>query len=410
MAGMAGSRRGHRRLSPRPPASVRPASRPLRLAACLPLLGALAAAPARAQAPPPQGGEFEIAPFNAPVLPSPRRLGQGLSWSGHLDSEAVAVTAGGLRRQPASDALLQLGGSLDTGKAGLWPGGKLAFSLMGLATQGNLPAQTGALQTTSNDWAANFLRVYQLSYRQDLGPGFVRAGIMDVNYDFATVGLAGQLLNASFGPLPTLTGNAVIATFPTPGLGLMGGAALGDGYAAQAGVWQANPPSFSHVASSGALTLLEGSKGVGTMADGQPRQLFKLGLWHMRQNDPLLGPSTGGVYVIAETRWNVRTGPRYGAFLQLGASDGEADPVPRYLGLGLRVERPFASRPDDSLSLGLARASLRGRPHAETVLELDYAYKWADGVYLQPDLQRIWHADGTGPAATVLTLRLHLEY
>ena len=233
---------------------------------------------------------------------------------------------------------------------------------------------------------------------------------MDVNYYFATVGLAGQLLNASFGPVPTLTGNAAIATFPTPGLGLMGGAALGDGYAAQAGVWQANPPSFSHVASSGALTLLEGSKSVGTMADGQPRQLFKLGLWHMRQNDPLLGPSTGGVYAIAETRWNVPAGPRCGAFLQLGASSGETAPVPRYLGLGLRVERPFAARPDDSLSLGLARASLRGKPHAETVLELDYAYKWADGVYLQPDLQRIWHADGTGPAATVLTLRLHLEY
>jgi predicted dehydrogenase len=92
------------------------------------------------------------------------------------------------------------------------------------------------------------------------------------------------------------------------------------------------------------------------------------------------------------------------------ASDGEADPVPRYLGLGLRVERPFAGRPQDSLSLGLARASLRGQAHAETVLELGYAYKLAEGLYLQPDVQRIWHAAGDGPAATVLTLRAHIEY
>ncbi|MHB1670041.1 hypothetical protein [Thiomonas sp.] len=141
----------------------------------MPLLDALAAA----------GGGFQIAPFNAPILPSPRQLGQGLPWSGHLDSEAVTVTPGG-RRRPAATGRDSLG----TDKAGLWPGGKLDFSLMGLAAQGDLPAQTGALQTTSNDWAANFLRVYQLSYRQNAGPGFVRAGIVDVNDYFATVGLA----------------------------------------------------------------------------------------------------------------------------------------------------------------------------------------------------------------------------
>ncbi len=169
--------------------------------------------------PAPQGGEFQIAPYNAPLLPPFKTLQNGLSFSGHLDSEAVGVMAGGLHHQAASDALLQLGGSLDTAKAGLWPGGTFDFSLMGVKTNGNLPAQTGAVQTTSNDWAPNFLRLYQFSYAQDLGAGFVRAGIMDVNYYFASVGLAGQLLNASFGPVPTLTSNADMPPFHTQAWG-----------------------------------------------------------------------------------------------------------------------------------------------------------------------------------------------
>ena len=388
-------------------------SAPRLLAAGLALLGTVApAGKVLAQTPPdpaPQGGEFQIAPYNAPALPPYKTLENGLSFSGHLDSEAVGVAAGGRHRQLASDALLQFGGSLDTARAGLWAGGKLDFSLMGVKTNGNLPAQTGAVQTTSNDWAPNFLRLYQFSYQQDLGAGFVRAGIMDVNYYFATVGLAGQLLNASFGPVPTLTNNADIATFPNPGLGLMGGADLGDGYALQAGAWQANPPEFSGVLQSGALALVEASKSIGTLEDGQPRQVFKLGLWHMRQNDPLLGPSTGGVYGIGETRRDMANGPHYGAFVQLAASNGRVNALPYYLGLGLRVQRPFASRPNDSLSIGLARASLHAL-HPETVLEVNYAYRVVRGVYLQPDMQRIWNAGGNGPPATVVGVRLHLEY
>lgn len=355
-------------------------------------------------------GEFQIAPYNAPALPPFKTLENGLLFSGHLDLEVVGVAAGGLRRQVTSDAVLQLGGQLDTSQAGLWRGGLFEFSLMGLRTDGNLPAQTGALQTTSNNWASNFLRLYQFTYRQDVGPAFYRVGIMDVNYYFSSVGVAAQLQNASFGFVPTLTSNANIATFLNPGLGLMGGVTLGDGYALQAGVWQANPPEFSGVLHAGALALAEASKSIGALADGQPWQVFKLGVWHMRQNDPLLGPSTGGVYGISETRWDVANGPRYGAFVQLAACNGRVNALPYYLGLGLRVQRPLAGRDDDSFSIGLARANLRGQPHPETVLEATYAYKLAAGVYLQPDAQRIWHPSGVNPAATVLGARLHLEF
>ena len=378
------------------------------------LLAALAPVPAMAEA---QGsgtadkpGEFQIAPFNAPALPFVRKPKNGLVLSGHLDSEIMAVTAGGLSRQAASDTLLQVGGQLDTAQAGLWGNGLFEFSAMGLKTNGNLPAQTGALQTPSNDWAANFLRIYQLTYKQDIGTTFVRAGIMDMNYYFANVGLAGQLQNASFGPVPTLTANADIATFPTPGIGLMAGSELGGRWSAQAGVWQANPPAFRSALRSGALSLLELAKRTGRLADGQAQDVLKLGVWHERQNDALLGPSTGGVYALGEHRWDVAQGPRLGAFVQLAASNGRVNAVPYYLGAGLRVQRPFASRPADNASVGIAHASLAGQKHPETVLELNYAYAVSRTVFIQPDLQRIWHPGGRNPGSTVLGVRVHLEF
>ena len=380
------------------------------VAALLALAQVSAMAEAQAAGTADQPDEFQIAPFNAPVLPFGQAPKNGLSLSGHLDSEIIAVTAGGLSHQAASDALLQLGGQLDTARAGLWRGGLFEFSIMGLKTNGNLPAQTGALQSVSNDWAANFLRVYQLTYKQDIGPSFVRAGIMDINYYFADVGLAAQLQNASFGPVPTLTANADIATFPTPGLGLMAGTELGGRWSAQAGVWQANPPALSGALRSGALSLLELAKRKGRLADGQAQDVLKLGAWHERQNDPLLGPSTGGVYALGEHRWDVARGPQLGAFVQLAASNGRVNAVPYYVGAGLRVQRPFASRPADSASVGIAHASLAGQKHPETVLELNYAYALSRTVFIQPDLQRIWHPGGRYPGSTVLGVRVHLEF
>ena len=100
------------------------------------------------------------------VLPTARADDGALSTSGRLDLGSQANLWGGLQSRAASSALLQWGGSLDTGAAHWWPGGLIEFSIEGVRSDGNLPSRTGAIQYPNIEWAPNFLRMYQLTYRQ----------------------------------------------------------------------------------------------------------------------------------------------------------------------------------------------------------------------------------------------------
>ena len=349
---------------------------------------------------------LQLAPYAAPIIPPAQRLGQGLSTSLHLDAETLAVVGGSGARQAVSVAAFQAALTLDTAQAGLWSGGQFDVMLMGLRKQGNLPAVTGDVQLPSNLWAPNFLRLYQLSYRQQLGAGFVQGGIMDVNNTFDTTGVAGHLHNASFGIAPTLTSNANIATFPNPGLGLMGGLALGGGWSAQAGVWQGDPPGMNGALNRGALWIAEADHdwGKGEAMHG----VLKLGAWHMQQSDPAEGADSGGLYGVGEWRWKSASRLGWAAFVQGGWSPAASNPVRGYLGAGVRVQGLNAARPSDVLTLGVAQARLQAL-RSETVLEAVYSLELAPHFYLQPDLQRIQNPGGQPGTQWVAGLRVHIE-
>ncbi|OZB41916.1 MAG: hypothetical protein B7X46_14750, partial [Thiomonas sp. 15-66-11] len=180
-----------------------------------------------------------------------------LSTSGRFDLDSQANVSGGLQSRPASSALFQWGGSLDTGPSLGWPGGLIEFSIEGVRSDGNLPARTGAIQMPNNEWAPNFLRVYQLSYRQQLGAAAVRVGIMDITQYFEVSDLSSLLQNSSFGLMPTLTANVNAPTFPSPGLGAMAEYRFNPNDLARAELWQGNPPSLTGALNTGALWVGE---------------------------------------------------------------------------------------------------------------------------------------------------------
>ncbi|MBX9717019.1 MAG: carbohydrate porin, partial [Burkholderiaceae bacterium] len=179
-----------------------------------------------------------------------------LNTAGHLDLNSMTDLSGGLQSRPASSALFQWGGSLDTRPTLGWAGGSIEFSAEGVRSDGNLPARTGAVQIPSNEWAPNFLRLYQLTYRQQLGAAMVRVGIMDFNQYFDASDLPDLLRNSSFGPAANFT-NIQAPTFPNPGLGAMTEYRFNPDWLARAGVWQGNPPALPGALHQGALWLGE---------------------------------------------------------------------------------------------------------------------------------------------------------
>lgn len=331
-----------------------------------------------------------------------------LSTSGRFDLDSQADVSGGLQSRPASSALFQWGGSLDTGVARWWPGGLIEFSIEGVRSDGNLPARTGAIQYPNNEWAPNFLRVYQLSYRQQLGAAAVRVGIMDITQYFEVSDLSSLLQNSSFGLMPTLTANLNAPTFPNPGLGAMAEYRLSPEDLARAGVWQGNPPGLTGALNTGALWVGEIEHDWSDPGHDTPVSDLKLGVWHDRQSDPTIGPTTSGGYLVGETRWT-QGAQQWGLFVLGGISPANVNLVTQFLAAGFLVTGPFASRPQDQFSLGVSRVNLHA-PAPETVLEAVYSWQLTPALALQPDVQRFWHPGGIHPSALVAGLRMHLAF
>lgn len=348
--------------------------------------------------------ELPLPPRHLPIY---ERITDGLSWSAHIDAELFSDMSGKFN-QSFPDIAGQVGLEYDTDKARLWPGGLLTVSLLGIGSGGSEPHVVQDIQGASNIWATSLVRLYDFAYSQKLGErGFFKAGIFDVNDDFAFTTSASHLINSSFGIAPTMTANVPVATYPYSGGGAMA-AVHGRHWNAKTGIFQGNPKFLSSVFDEGYMAIAEiGSHWRGDDEDNA-RYVFKGGAWHYEQGKPGVGNSTFGYYGVAERRW-VMANHHLGAFLQFGAAPEDFNPVLWYLGLGVELAGFFPGRRNDSASFGMDRAWVRdGR--AETVFEATYAAGLLDNVFLQPDLQYIVHPGGEDADACVGILRLHVEF
>ena len=362
-------------------------------------------------------------------------LTDGISWAGHADSELFSNLAGGIRRGSVGHIAGQFGAEYDTEKAGLWRGGKFSLSLMGIYSSGVQQNHSGDIQTVSNIWAPDAVRFYDAAFRQRWTDWFnTRVGYMDVNYYFDVTANALQLINSSFGMTPTMTVNVHgTATYPYSGLGLLVGT-HSEHLSSKVALFQGDPQHQTSAFERGYMALWEGGLHWGKeeeddledSSDNYGQYILKAGAWHHQPSNPDrygLSPTTSGVYAVVEGNWSLPGERRLGAFVQMGGAPQDINPVPWYLGLGLRLGHPFAGRPDDSLSIGMARAWLRPGPvaeslgvkttaigNAETAYELTYVAKLTEHLSLQPDLQYIQHPNGYFPDATVGMLRLHVEF
>jgi porin len=327
---------------------------------------------------------------------------RAVSVGGHLDSEAVNDTAGGLRRGTTYDTVLHLGVSFDTAALGLWRGGRLHVSAVHISSGQADGHLIGDVQGSSNLAAPDANRIYQFWYRQRWGDSWnARVGWIDLNQYLLVADNAQLLINASFGLMPSMSLNLPASTYPKPGFGILlhehdtrGGTRIA--------VFQGRPGHRGEAFDSGMTAVAERTRGN-----------FKFGAWDYRQRVNEHRSSNWGAYaiwdgVIAEPGGRVLKG-----FIQAGLSPRITNLVPYYLGAGLNMPAPIAGRARDRLSAGLACAWVRREPAAaETVWELTYSAALSRHLYLQPDLQYIIHPGGQTAVgdATVATLRLHIEF
>ncbi len=327
---------------------------------------------------------------------------------------------------------LDVTADLDLEKAVGWRGAVLhAYALN---NSGGAPNDlAGTLQGVDNiEVATPRLRLFELWLEQGTEQATVRAGLYNLNSEFYANESAGLLLNPSFGIGSELasTGPNGPSIFPSTSLGVRLNVDLGDDRYVRAAVLNArsgvlgDPGGVDWSFDNGVLTIAEaGFTGSSRLSAGAWR-------YSKRQDDiRTVGPGglpvrrdAHGAYVLGEQRMFGSTdGLEAYAFLRVGVSDGATTPFRGGWQAGVLIDRPFASRPDSQISLGVQQGVLNrkfrdnlrdagGRPaRAESGLELTYSDKLTNRITLQPDLQWIHHAGGDRNAKNRLVAALRLK-
>lgn len=287
------------------------------------------------------------------------------------------------------------GGYLGYAKIGmeatLWKGA--SFNLGGGTTHGIIPTEMfiGDYQVANNIEAGDHAFLEYLSLQQSFGKLSFKAGLQDMNENFASIDAAGEYINSSFGIHPALSTNMSVAIFPLTGLGAEIHYDINDDWHLQAAVYDGEIHSFEnnpyninwHInKDNGALFIGEGQY----ITDNGT---YELGAFYHTAEKKY------GVYANMEQEvWNNGT-RSLKPFAQASYANGEMM-CQNYLHLaaGLNLEGVFSKESLDMAGLAFTSVFLSEKK-IETAIELFYQYQITDNLLIKPDVQYIINPAGT---------------
>lgn len=319
----------------------------------------------------------------------------------------------------------------------------------------------GSIADSSNINAVSTTRLFTAWYQQEFGKaGSIRIGQLAADDEFLVSTTAGGLINGTFGWAAMVATNLPSGgpAYPlaTPGVrlqvnlnesfSLLGAAFSGD--PAGKRCFDDNPDANPQICNKHGTTF---SFSGGTFWIGEAQYqvnqgkdatglaaAYKIGAWRHTGNrfadqhfgddgngnivslatDPPLPfnhSDNWGIYgVIDQMLWRSE-GRSVSVFVRAGASPSDRNLVSRYIDGGIGFKGLLASRPDDTLTLGVAHSkiskdaaaldqdilALNGPPFpirsAETVFEASYIMQLAPWWSLQPDFQYIVKPGGNVP-------------
>lgn len=383
----------------------------------------------------------------------------GLNYIG----ETLAVLSGGIRRRASAEGRFEFVVDTDLEKfTGLsaFKGASTHFKIFQIHYGGhNAAANVGSIADPSNIDAVPTTRLFTAWYQHEFADGRVslRAGQLAADDEFFTSETAGGLINGTFGwgslfaaniasggpAYPLATPGARLAIRPVEGLTWQGAVFSGDpaGRNCTGDPQRCNRTGTTFSLSGGALYV--GEAQIGVNQDKQSAGLpgvYKLGFWYATADyadqrfgfdpatatlvsladpaftpDPFQHRGNWGVYgVIDQTIWRSGT-TSVNVFVRGGAAPGDRNLVSAYIDGGIGLKGPFAGRPDDRLTFGVAHARIGGHARAldgdtllfsgppypirsgETAFELSYVAQLRPYWSVQPDLQYIVRPGGGVP-------------
>ena len=364
--------------------------------------------------------------------------GNGLSFEAGFARDFVNNFSGGIKTGNTYLGVIDLGITLNTEEAGLWPGGELYVQIEN--THGGKPTEgfVGDMQVLSNiENAENSLTyMYELWINQSIGNLSVKAGLLDLNAEFNVSEYAGTFINSTFGIQSSMPVNIPVPIFPLNALGAMLKYDHSDALAVQLAFYDGDPGDYfdendeltdpHHL--NWTLSSDEGFLGIGeihfsTISGEETTGTYKLGgYYHSGVFDDFSDTAKTvdgnyGLYLVGDHNIS----DNLGAFFQLGWAPTNINVNDVYVGFGINYTGLIPGRDDDVFGLAVAYAGLSKdfrmdlpdlKGH-ETAIEFTYAAQINDNVAIQPDIQYIINPSGTGEAldnALVGLVRLSIGF
>jgi len=321
----------------------------------------------------------------------------GIDFEVGYTGEVVRNIVGGLKpRQSVYHDNLEISLSLDSEKAGLWPGGMIYVS--GLRNHGGDPSGhvIGDLQTVSNIEAPDQFIVYEAWLEQQFADGKLSMlfGLHDMNSEFYVSEYAGLFINSSFGIGPTISVNVPASIFPKAGLaGRIRIQPIEAAYV-QAAVYDGDPATRGFKAGEGRMLIGE----AGAHMDGLSA---KVGYWRHTAARVFAGRNFKhdfGYYGVADLRLTQWQGGEAGFFVQIGHAPKDRNDVSDYRGFGLNLTGFIPGRENDQLGIAVAQA--KTAVGTEKAIEATLRLQLTGWLALQPSYQWIINPGGVDAAPT----------
>ncbi len=242
------------------------------------------------------------------------------------------------------------------------------FNLQG-SFGGDLSVErSGDLQVVSSIEAPDTVKVFEAWYAYEQASATLLIGLHDLNREFYVLERAATLLHSSFGFGPDLS-QANASQFPTTAAGVVLRYDPEQPFYLSAAAYDGVPgdlddPYGTHIKfadGDGVLVIAEGGLSTADAVAGAMKAAF--GVWYSsaryRDSAGNARNANSGAYLIVEAP--VPIAPlrdSLGFFAQFGLTRAGRSDIQHYFGAGLHWQGPFARRPDDVFTVGLARAAL----------------------------------------------------
>lgn len=349
----------------------------------------------------------------------------GIKLTGDYSSETISNLHGGIKRGTRYAQQIRLGAQFDLSTLLDIPDAGVVQVLVN-DRRGHSASEDllGNRLSAQENYGGEYTRLTELSYQRQLfSPALSsKIGFMVMGTEFGGMPILANFVSAGFCAHPlTMGSGSGWGNYPTAHWGGELRYTLNPTITLQTAVFQVNPEyntrsskafSMPSNGTTGAILPLEAIFSNDAFLNGQ----YKVG-WYYDTSDYQKIASTeksshrtGAYLLVDQAVWRDEQDPEstLRLFGQAATSNAATSPMRRWYSIGLVKQKPFASRPKDTISFGYGRAVLNSRTrevqeasaalpgesemiasldNGEQMLELNYGAQVTPWLLLRPDLQ-----------------------